>query len=600
MLTVKEISRNNDKKAKESVTYETKISNYDPETTTTLQGFFFVAATSQILQSSWSSEYNGKMFIVGAVGGKDYYMRDVGSANAGGGVENYVPYMLCANGSTGNFTDPGFQLQCYQSWRNHDYNNDNTGLVLSTPNEVVHEVKYHIVNSADKSKDALTIVQRHGEHSSFNLSNRDKLQRLGCTLSTDYYSDRNCTKAAAALVSDATDVYIPYTFNTTVEEQAAMMATGLEFSTEANPKWFSMTIRESQVKLLTYDAINNVIDSRAGATDAKRIMQESQFAFIGDPYSFRVICKAADGKYAFVDTENAFSYGNTKVVDNVRFAENPDESVSSWAMIPGERSGRFQIFLRDNYALAFRAFWDAQGGGNQIRLYSRTSNPEVHADLNLRVTATPKYDYCYNIVDNSGRIAIKYTVNQYASTRLDGEHGHEAIPKAIYSPYLEGETLTFYTFTGVYNADNLTDANKITQTPNSSANIYVRYTTALLSSRQYPLDGTKSYFMQIGPSSTPATDRYVYYDTSTPYIRTQKGRPSVDETGKEVKIWILENSDPYNICVKNSSTGNYKLFDNTNIHFFLMDGTNFEGGQIELLFGSRCRNPLRLLCWPQP
>ncbi len=568
VLTVNDISRNNDKKAKERVTYETKISDYDPETTTTLQGFFFVAANAHILQSSWSSEYNGKMFIVGAVGGKDYWMRDVGSANSSGNVENYVPYMLCANGNLGNFTDPGFNLQCYQSWRNYDYNNDNTGLVLSTPNEEVHEVRYHIVNSADKSKDALTIVQRHGEHSSFNLSNRDKLQRLGCTLSTDYYSDRNCTKAAAALVSDATDVYIPYTFNTTVEEQAAMMATGLEFSTEANPKWFSMTIRESQVKLLTYDATNNVIDSRYGATDDKRIMQESQFAFIGDPYSFRVICKAADGKYAFVDTENAFSYGNTKVVDNVRFAENPDESVSSWAMIPGERSGRFQIFLRDNYALAFRAFWDAQGGGNQIRLYSRTKTPEVHADANLRVTATPKYNYCYNIVDNSGRIAIKYTVEQYVSTRLDGDFGHKAIPSAIYSPYLQGETLTFYT---TFTENNLASlAGEIGQTPNSSANIYVRYTQNLLSTRPYPLS-LKEYVMKLG-------DKFVWNNSGT--IATQDLRPGLDDAEIAKKVWVLDNSDPYNVYIKN---GDLNLL-NSDIPFILMDGAT--SGQVEMLFAN--------------
>ena len=64
VLTVKDISRNNDKKAKESVTYETKITDYDPETTTTLQGFFFMAANSQILQSGWSSEYNGKNVLL--------------------------------------------------------------------------------------------------------------------------------------------------------------------------------------------------------------------------------------------------------------------------------------------------------------------------------------------------------------------------------------------------------------------------------------------------------------------------------------------------------------------------------------------------------
>ena len=569
VLTVKDISRNNDKKAKESVTYETKITDYDPETTTTLQGFFFVAANSQILQSGWSSEYNGKMFVVGAVGGKDYWMRDVGSPNSGGSVENYVPYMLCANGSTGTFKDPGFQLQCYQSWRNHDYNNDNTGLVLSTPNEVVHEVRYHIVNSATK-EDAMVIVQRHGAHSPFSLANRNKLQRIGCTLSTSYYNDSNCTVAASALVGEATDVYIPYTFNTTSDEIAAMTATGLEFSTEAsNPKWFSMTIRESSTKLLTYDATNNVINSQSGPTDAKRIMQESQFAFIGDPYSFRVICKAADGKYAFVDTENAFSYGNTKVVDNVRFAENPDESQSSWAMIAGERSGRFQIFLRDNYALAFRAFWDAQGGGNQIRLYSRTSTPEVHADANLRVTATPKYNYCYNIVDNSGRIAIKYTVEQYVSTRLDGKFGHEAIPKAIYSPYLEGETLTFYT---TFTENNLASlADEIVQTPNSTANIYVHYTQNLLSTRPYPLS-LKEYVMKLG-------DKFVWNNSGT--IATQDSRPGLDDAEIAKKVWVLDNSDPYNVYIKN---GELKLLNSDDFHFILMDGAT--SGQVEMLFAN--------------
>ena len=567
VLTVSDISRNNDKKAKERVTYETKISDYDPETTTTLQTFFFVAANAHILKSSWSSEYVGKMFIVGAVGGKDYWMRDVGSENATGGFENYVPYMLCANGNLGNFSDPGFQLQCYQSWRNHDYNNDNTGLVLSTPNEVVHEVRYHIVNNVTK-KDAMVIVQRHGAHSPISLANRDKLQRIGCTLSENYYSDSNCTVAASALVGEATDVYIPYTFNTTSDEIAAMTATGLEFSTEANPKWFSMTIRESSTKLLTYDATNNVINSQSGPTDAKRIMQESQFAFIGDPYSFRVICKAADGQYAFADGENSFSYGNSKVLNNVRFADNPDESISSWAMIAGERSGRFQIFLRDNYALAFRAFWDAQGSGNQIRLYSRTASPEVHADANLRVTATPKYNYCYNIVDNSGRIAIKYTVEQYASTRLDGKFGHEAIPKAIYSPYLEGETLTFYT---TFTENNLASlAGEIGQTPNSSANIYVRYTQNLLSTRPYPLS-LKEYVMKLG-------DKFVWNNSGT--IATQDLRPGLDDAEIAKKVWVLDNSDPYNVYIKN---GDLNLL-NSDIHFILMDGAT--SGQVEMLFAN--------------
>ena len=180
-----------------------------------------------------ADSWTGKVFIVGALGGIDYVMRDKGNKAAGGDEAN-VPYLLKA------YPD-GYQLQCFRSWRNMDPTIDNIALIKTTMFENTHKVTYHIVNSANTSKDVLTIVQRHGPHSPFNLSNRDKLQRLGCTLSTDYYSDRACSEAAAAQVGDATDVYVPYTF----DAAGTTTATNLVFSTKENPKWFSLTIRES-------------------------------------------------------------------------------------------------------------------------------------------------------------------------------------------------------------------------------------------------------------------------------------------------------------------------------------------------------------------
>ena len=572
VLTVSDISRNNDKKAKEKVTYETKIDNYDPETTTYLQTFFFVAANEHILQSSWSEQYIGKMFVVGAVGGKDYWMRDVGSENATGGVESYVPYMLVANGSTGTFKDPGYQLQCYQSWRNYDYSNDNTSLALFTPYENTHEVTYHIVNS-ETHKDAMTIIQRHGPHSPFNLSNRDKLQRIGCTLSTDYYSDRECTTLASGLVSTATDVYIPYTF----DAATLRTATNVVFSTLDNPTWLSLTIRESGTKKLVYDANNNVIQSDTTSTatpNATTLAQQTaQFAFIGDPYSFQVICKAADGKFAYVNPET-LAYNNT--ANNVCFTDSPTDDQDKFAMVKGSNDTSFQIFQRDKFALAFRAFWDARGGGNQIRMYSRTATPEVHGDANLHATLTPTYEYTYNIVDNSGRIAIKYTVTQEVSRRLDGEHGHKAIPADIYSPYLEGETLTFYTTFTEGTRDNL--SNPITATPTSNANIYVSYTQGLLSTRPYPLDDTKSYFMQLG-------DRFVIYDSG---VATQDTSPSVEDTDKDNKIWTVSNKDPYDVSVTNTAN-NRSLYDNSECHLIIMSSTadSPAEGQVVLLLANQ-------------
>ena len=585
VLTVSDISRNNDKKAKEKVTYETKISDYDPETTTSLQTFFFVAANEHILQSSWSDEYIGKMFVVGAVGGKDYWMMDVGRNTANMNHENNTPYMLVANGATGNFNpDPGFQLQCYQSWRNYDYTNDNTSLALFTPYENTHEVTYHIVNS-ETHKDAMTIIQRHGPSSPFNLANRDKLQRIGCTLSNSYYSDRECTTLASGLVGTATDVYIPYTFNSTDTEKAELNAAHVVFSTLDNPTWLSLTIRESGTKKLVYDANNNVIQSNTNSTatpDATTLAQQTaQFAFIGDPYSFRVICKAADGKFAYVNPET-LAYNNT--ANNVCFTDSPTDDQDKFAMVQGSTTSSFQIFQRDKFALAYRAFWDARSGGNQIRMYSRTAAPEIHADLNLHATLTPTYDYTYNIVDNSGRIAIKYTVTQEVSRRLDGEHGNKAIPADIYSPYLEGETLTFYTTFTPNDLNSLSGA--IEQLPvggtvgvGSPLNIYVCYTQNLLSTRPYPLDDTKSYFMQLG-------DKYVIYSSG---VATQNTRPSVEDDDKDNKIWTVSNGDPYDVRVTNTNNS-FTLFDNTSeTHLIIMSSTatNPEEGQVVLLLANQ-------------
>lgn len=573
VMTVSGISRDDKNKAKERVSYETKIDNYDPETTTSLQTFFFVAANEHILQSSWSEQYIGKMFVVGAVGGKDYWMRDVVSAKSAGSNESYVPYMLVANGSTGTFNpDPGFQLQCYQSWRNYDYSNDNTSLALFTPYENTHEVTYHIVNSATH-KDAMTIIQRHGPHSPFNLANPDKLQRIGCTLSTKYYSDQECTTLASVLVGTAKDVYVPYTF----DAAALKTATNVVFSTLDNPTWLSLTIRESGTKKLVYDANNNVIQSNTNSNatpDATTLAQQTaQFAFIGDPYSFQVICKAADGKFAYVNPET-LAYNNT--ANNVCFTDSPTDDQDKFAMVKGSNDTSFQIFQRDKFALAYRAFWDARGGGNQIRMYSRPNGDEVHADANLHATLTPTYEYTYNIVDNSGRIAIKYTITQEVSRRLDGEHGHKAIPSAIYSPYLEGETLTFYTTFTEGTRDNL--INPITATPTSNANIYVSYTQGLLSTRPYPLDDSKSYFMQLG-------DKYVIYSSG---VATQNTRPSVEDADKDNKIWTVSNRDPYDVRVTNTHNS-FSLYDNTETHLIIMSSTadSPAEGQVVLLLANQ-------------
>lgn len=435
------------------------------------------------------------------------------------------------------------------------------------------DVTFHLVNNAtnnvtysfdttvdtDIPKPSATVLAR--------------LERLGATLGTTYYKEKELTNAITTPL-EVTDIYIPYT----VEAATLSSTYNITFSTEEDPVWFSMKINAGGGRLFFYDRDKNVIDSRSNATAAKPATDtRAQYAFIGDPYSFKIICKDLDGQYAFQDPTEASGFSNK--FGNVRFSSSPEDTYSSFAIIGGTTSGTFQIFRRDLPFTTYRAFFDADGSGNQIWLYRYTKDNEVQAGHNITATPTPKHNYTYNIVDKNGRIAIKYTVSQYASTRLDDDHGHEAIPSAIYSPYLEGETLKFYTFTGDYNAANLTDANKITQTPNSAANIYVRYTTDLLSTRSLPLDG-KSYSVKVGGES----GKYVKYDSGLSLSATLPN-PRTDEANFSKHVWFTSNKDPYNVSIQNNTP--FALLDNnTNTQFILMKGSSNDETQVELLLAS--------------
>ena len=152
--------------------------------------------------------------------------------------------------------------------------------------------------------------------------------------------------------------------------------------------------------------------------------------------------------------------------------------------------------------------------------------------------------YTYNIVDRQGRIAIKYTTSadQPAATALSG---YSSIPAAIRSPYLNGETVKFYTFSGSFNADNLTDENKISATPVAdNANIYVTYTTDHLTEKFLQLRGARAFNID---------DDGCIFDNGGS-LGTEGGTPIVTTT---THLWYISGNDPYAVQIKNLSTGKY-------------------------------------------
>ena len=158
--------------------------------------------------------------------------------------------------------------------------------------------------------------------------------------------------------------------------------------------------------------------------------------------------------------------------------------------------------------------------------------------------------YTYNIVDRQGRIAIKYTTDadQPAAKALSD---YTDIPEAIRSPYLDGETVQFYTFSDSYSTPEellnlLTDENKITATPVAdNANIYVTYTTDHLKEKFLRLRGARAF-------NIVTNDGYAYDNSGTlayDNVEANKTQPN--------HLWNISGGDPYAVQIENLGTHKY-------------------------------------------
>ena len=182
--------------------------------------------------------------------------------------------------------------------------------------------------------------------------------------------------------------------------------------------------------------------------------------------------------------------------------------------------------------------------------------------------AVPKRSYTYNIVDTSGRIAIKYTTaaDQSPGVALSG---YASIPEDIRSPYISGEELTFYTFSGDYSSDNLTDENKTTITPmGEGANIYITYKTEHLTEKFLHLSGSRAFNIKVGGN-------YLYDDGSS----TPASEDTDANAKKTSRLWFISGSDPYAVQIQNASTNRFLAavassltMANDAARFILMDG----------------------------
>ena len=177
--------------------------------------------------------------------------------------------------------------------------------------------------------------------------------------------------------------------------------------------------------------------------------------------------------------------------------------------------------------------------GNEVT-YSTTNSTRV------KVLELPKFTYTYNIVDKSGRIAVKASAEQTIFSTLS----LASIPSIIVSPFLLGETVTFYSsYTdrnsdGVVNRRDFHDPSEqtaITETPNTAADIYVTYTTSQLSSKPIKLSEDQEFNVVLN-------GEYIYFNGSSLSTKTA---PTPAELQDKNFLWKLRNRDPYAMLIDN-------------------------------------------------
>ena len=170
--------------------------------------------------------------------------------------------------------------------------------------------------------------------------------------------------------------------------------------------------------------------------------------------------------------------------------------------------------------------------GNTVT-YSTTNFTRV------KVLDLPTRTYTYNIVDKSGRIAVKASTKQTIFSALS----LASVPSIIVSPLIMDETVTFYdTYTDGSGRATLA-GHEITETPDAAAQIYVKYTTTNLKDKPVNISENQEFNVVLN-------GRYLWFDSSDNSVKTTEA-PASAELKSNKYLWKLRNLDPYAMLVDN-------------------------------------------------
>ena len=178
---------------------------------------------------------------------------------------------------------------------------------------------------------------------------------------------------------------------------------------------------------------------------------------------------------------------------------------------------------------------------NNSNIVENTVEYSTASSTRVKVMELPKHDFTYNIVDKSGRIAVKATASQTIFSPLS----LASIPSIIVSPFLVGETVTFYsTYPGGGRGNLSSEITELTAgDAASSTNVYVKYTTGALNAKPIKLSEDEEFNVKLN-------GHYIYYDKEANVIKTNDSPTEVQLSSSEY-LWKLRNRDPYAMLIDN-------------------------------------------------
>lgn len=167
--------------------------------------------------------------------------------------------------------------------------------------------------------------------------------------------------------------------------------------------------------------------------------------------------------------------------------------------------------------------------------YSTTSSTRV------KVMTLPTRSFTYNIVDKSGRIAVKASATQTIFSPLS----LASIPSIIVSPFLAGETVTFYsTYIGGGRGNLPSPITELTAGDAlGTTNVYVKYTTSALDGKPIKLSENEEFNVKLN-------GHYIFYDKEANALKT-KASPTTEELKSSEYLWKLRQRDPYAMLIDN-------------------------------------------------